>query len=99
MTETTENYKSDVAVNAVKDLKAELRKAEDHVRVLKADLATVKAELSGGKKPRKPRVALGPGLKADGTQRKTRGPNRPKPLGAYVPKPPLATGIEKGEQG
>jgi hypothetical protein len=72
---------------------------------LVAELATIHA--AQGKRPRgrkakdakrASRPALGTGLKKDGTQRKTRGPNKPKPLGTYVPKTPLATGIEKSEQ-
>jgi hypothetical protein len=49
------------------------------------------------RKVRAPRPALGPALKADGTPRKPRGPNK-KAFPPYVPKTPLATGIEKSKQ-
>jgi hypothetical protein len=79
MTETTTSNEAQAFLDARKALDA--REA-----ALVAELATIHA--AQGKKPRgrkakgakrATRVALGPALKADGTPRRTRGPNKPKP--------------------
>lgn len=91
-------------VNIEQDLISEAeahktRAAELHTSLL-AERDRLKARLIqvNGLLGRKPRGPKAPTAKKDGTPRKTRGPNKPKSLGAYVPKSPLATGIEKAEQ-
>lgn len=99
MTESTTNSEAKVFLDARASLAARIAYLEKELVVAKDALGEKPRGRKARGATRKPRVALGSGLKSDGTPRKTRGPNKPKPMPAYVPKTPLATGIEKSEQG
>ncbi len=90
MTETTTSNDAKTFLDARASLAALIAYLEKELVVAKDALGERPRRRKAKGAKRTSRVALGAGLKADGTQRKTRGPNKPKPL--------LATGIEKGEQ-
>lgn len=100
MDEPTTNSEAKVFLDARASLSARIAYLEKELVIAKDALGEKPRRRKAKSAKRAARVALGPGLKADGTARKTRGPNKPKSLGAFVPIPktPLATGIEKGEQ-
>lgn len=104
MTETTTNSEAKVFLDARASLAARIAYLEKELVVAKDALGEKPKRRKAKGAKSKSRVALGPGLKADGTQRKTRGPNKVEPKGgaeilAHTPKAPLATGIEQSEQG
>lgn len=99
MTEPTTNSEPKVFLDAKASLVARIAYLEKELVVAKDALGEKSKRRKAKGAKRAARTALGTGLKKDGTQRKTRGPNKPKPFAPYVPKTPLATGIEKTEQG
>lgn len=79
MTETTTSNEAKAFLDARASLAARIEYLEKELVIAKDALGdTPKRRKAKGAK-RTPRVALGPGLKADGTPRKVRGPNKPKP--------------------
>jgi hypothetical protein len=98
MNEPTTNSEAKVFLDARASLAARIAYLEKELVVAKDALGEKSKRRKAKGAKRAARVALGPGLKADGTARKVRGPNK-KTVTPYQPKPPLATGLEKSEQG